>query len=108
MGINPDWVGYLRYCAQAGLGQYDLAKIELTGSTIAAVARKYKLHPDIDRELKWMGPMLELPPSLGSLPGVRQIPQRITKVRITDVPRPFVSVRLGSDGAAVSAIRVFL
>jgi uncharacterized protein (DUF362 family) len=69
MGINPDWVGYLRYCAQAGLGQFDLAKIEVTGSTIASVARKYELSPDIDRELKWMGPMNELPPSLGSLPG---------------------------------------
>ena len=67
MGINPDWVGYLRYCAQAGLGQYDLAKIDVTGSAIASVAKKYKLHPDIDRELKWMGPMKELPPSLGSL-----------------------------------------
>ena len=67
MGINPDWVGYLRYCAQAGLGQYDLAKIEVTGATLASVARKYKLHPDIDRELKWMGPMKELPPALGGL-----------------------------------------
>lgn len=67
MGVNPDWVAYLRYCAQAGLGQYDLSKIEIVGSTIAAVAKKYKLHPDIDRELKWMGPMHELPPSLGSL-----------------------------------------
>lgn len=73
MGINPDWVGYLRYCAQAGLGQYDLAKIEVTGSTIAAVAKKYKLHPDIDRELKWMGPMNELPPSLGSLPEIKSL-----------------------------------
>jgi uncharacterized protein (DUF362 family) len=70
MGIDPDWVGYLRYCAQAALGQYDLARIELTGSTIASVARKYKLHPDIDRELQWMGPMKELPPSLGSLLGL--------------------------------------
>jgi uncharacterized protein (DUF362 family) len=73
MGINPDWVGYLRYCAQAGLGQYDLTKIEITGSAIASVAKKYKLHPDIDRELKWMGPMKELPPSLGSLPGIHNL-----------------------------------
>jgi uncharacterized protein (DUF362 family) len=69
MGINPDWVGYLRYCAQAGLGQYDLANIHVIGSTIASVAKKYGLHPDIDRELQWMGPMNELPPLLGSLPG---------------------------------------
>lgn len=67
MGINPDWVGYLRYCAQAGIGQYDLSKINIVGSPIASVAKKYKLHPDIDRELKWMGPMKELPPSLGML-----------------------------------------
>jgi uncharacterized protein (DUF362 family) len=73
MGVNPDWVGYLRYCAQAGLGQYDLTKIEVTGATIASVAKKYKLHPDIDRELKWMGPMKELPPSLGSLPGLHNL-----------------------------------
>jgi uncharacterized protein (DUF362 family) len=67
MGINPDWVGYLRYCGQTGLGQYDLSKIEVVGSTIASVERKYELHKDIERELKWMGPMQELPPSLGSL-----------------------------------------
>jgi uncharacterized protein (DUF362 family) len=73
MGINPDWVGYLRYCAQAGLGQYDLARIQVTGATIASVAKKYKLHPDIDRELKWMGPMKELPPSLGSIPEIRNL-----------------------------------
>lgn len=73
MGVNPDWVGYLRYCAQAGLGQYDLTKIEVIGATIASVAKKYKLHPDIDRELKWMGPMKELPPALGSLPGLHNL-----------------------------------
>lgn len=73
MGIDPNWVGYLRYCAQAGLGQYDLSKISVIGSTIASVAKKYKLHPDIDRELKWMGPMKELPPSLGSLPEVKKL-----------------------------------
>jgi len=67
MGINPDWIGYLRYCAQAWLGQYDLAKIQVTGATLASVVRKYKLHPDIDRELKWMGPMKELPPVMGVL-----------------------------------------
>ncbi len=67
MGINPDWVGYLRYCAETGLGQYDLSKIDVVGATIASVGKKYQLHPDIERELKWMGPMKELPPMLGSL-----------------------------------------
>jgi uncharacterized protein (DUF362 family) len=67
MGINPDWVGYLSYCGQAGLGQYDLSKIDVLGATIASVQRKYKLSEDINLELKWMGPMHELPPKVGSL-----------------------------------------
>ena len=67
MGINPDWVGYLVYCGQVGLGQYDLAKIEVIGPPIASVQKKYRLHADIDRELRWMGPMEDLPPKLGRL-----------------------------------------
>ena len=67
MGINPEWVGYLGYCAQAGLGQYDLSKIEVVGPAIASVQKKYQLHQDIERELQWMGPMEELPPKVGSL-----------------------------------------
>ncbi len=67
MGINPDWVGYLNFCAQAGLGQYDLSQIEVIGPTPASVQKKYELHPDIQRELQWMGPMTDLPPTLGSL-----------------------------------------
>jgi uncharacterized protein (DUF362 family) len=67
MGINPDWVGYLQYCGQLGVGEYDLAKIQVIGASIASVQKKYKLHPDIDRELQWMGPMDELPFKLGSI-----------------------------------------
>jgi uncharacterized protein (DUF362 family) len=65
MGINPDWMGYLRFCAEFGLGQYDLAKIDVRGEKIEAVRRKYMLHQDIERELQWMGPLLELPTKLG-------------------------------------------
>ena len=40
MGINPDWPGYLKYCCDAGLGQYDLGKIDLRGGVeIRASAR---------------------------------------------------------------------
>jgi uncharacterized protein (DUF362 family) len=65
MGINPEWMGYLRYCAEFGVGQYDLAKIDIRGEKIEAVRRKYQLHQDIERELQWMGPLLELPMKLG-------------------------------------------
>ena len=32
---------------------------------LASVQKKYRLHPDIELQLKWMGPMEELPPNLG-------------------------------------------
>ena len=65
MGVNPEWVGYLGYCAQAGLGQADLSRIDIRGAKVSAVARKYRMHADLDRELKWMGPMKEIPEKLG-------------------------------------------
>lgn len=65
MGIDAGWIGYLQYCWQVGLGQYDLDKIELRGEPIAAVRRTYRLHKDIERELQWLGPLTDLPPKLG-------------------------------------------
>jgi uncharacterized protein (DUF362 family) len=65
MGIDPSWLGYLNYCGQSGLGQYDLAQIDIRGAKLADVTRKYQLHRDIERELQWIGPMTELPPKLG-------------------------------------------
>lgn len=67
MGINPDWVGYLKYCGQAGLGQYDLAKIAVVGAPVSSVQRKYQLHPDIQHELEWMGPLKNGSPTIGSI-----------------------------------------
>jgi hypothetical protein len=44
-----------------------LDKIDVVGANLASVKRSYRLHPDIQRELKWMGPMEGLPPILGEL-----------------------------------------
>ncbi len=65
MGIDAKWIGYLNFCGQFGVGQFDLEKIDLRGEKIADVRRKYQLHQDIERELQWMGPMTDLPPKLG-------------------------------------------
>ncbi len=65
MGINPAWLGYLNYCGQLGLGNYDIARIDVIGEKIADVQKKYRMHQDIDRELEWMGEMRDLPPKLG-------------------------------------------
>ena len=48
-----------------GTGELRLKKIRVRGAALDAVRKKYRLHPDIDRELQWMGPMEDLPPKLG-------------------------------------------
>jgi uncharacterized protein (DUF362 family) len=65
MGVDANWLGWLKYCGEVGVGQSDLAKIDIRGAQIAAVQKKYRMHSDVDRMLKWMGPMEELPPKLG-------------------------------------------
>jgi len=65
MGVDANWLGWMKYCGEVGVGQWDLSKIDIRGVQIAAVQKKYRLHPDIDLQLKWMGPMEELPPNLG-------------------------------------------
>jgi uncharacterized protein (DUF362 family) len=65
MGIDPSCVGALVYCYQAGLGQYDLDKIDVRGTKVADVRRAYRLPPDADTGKQWMGPMEDLPPRLG-------------------------------------------
>jgi len=57
MGIDPTWVGYLQYSGAVGLGNYDLARIDVRGETIASVARKYKMNDNFDKEIQWMGPL---------------------------------------------------
>jgi len=57
MGIEPKWVGYLQYCGEVGIGNYDMAKIDVRGETVASVKRNYQVSPNIDRELQWMGPL---------------------------------------------------
>jgi uncharacterized protein (DUF362 family) len=65
MGIDPNWLGWLKYSGEVGLGQWDLSQIDVQGAQIAAVQKKYRLHADVDRMLKWRGPLEELPPNLG-------------------------------------------
>jgi uncharacterized protein (DUF362 family) len=67
MGIDPKWVGYLQYCEQYGLGNYDISKIDVRGETIASLKRNYQLHKDIDIHLQWMGPAGPKPVIVGSL-----------------------------------------
>ena len=65
MGVDADWLGWLKYASEVGLGQSDLSKIDIRGAQIASVQKKYRLHTDIELMLKWRGPMEELPVNLG-------------------------------------------
>jgi uncharacterized protein (DUF362 family) len=56
MGIDYAKVGYLNYCAQAGLGQGDLARIDVVGARIADHVKPYKLHDNVEKQLIWMQP----------------------------------------------------
>jgi uncharacterized protein (DUF362 family) len=56
MGIELAKVGYLQYCAEAGMGQADLGRIEILGEPVARHVRKYKLHDRIDQQLRWLAP----------------------------------------------------
>ncbi len=65
MGVDANWLGWLKYCGEVGVGQWDLANIDIRGARIGTVRKKYRMHSDVDRMLQWMGPMQELPPKLG-------------------------------------------
>jgi uncharacterized protein (DUF362 family) len=56
MGIDFAKIGYLNYCAQAGLGEGDLKKIEIVGETVARHVKTYKLAPNIEQQLIWRKP----------------------------------------------------
>jgi len=56
MGINPAQVGYLAYCAQMGMGEYNMDRIEVVGEAVRNHIKKYRLADNIDGQLRWMNP----------------------------------------------------
>jgi len=56
MGIDFAKIGYLNYCAGAGLGESDLKKIEIAGEPLAGHIKTYRLAPNIEQQLLWMKP----------------------------------------------------
>ncbi|MGO8701890.1 MAG: DUF362 domain-containing protein [Limisphaerales bacterium] len=57
MGIDFGKIGYLNYCAQTGLGEADLSKIEIVGPALKDYIKPYKLAKSIDQQLIWMKPV---------------------------------------------------
>lgn len=57
MGIDFAQVGYLNYCGQAGMGETDLAKIQILGPALKEHVRSYKLAKNLDQQLVWKQPV---------------------------------------------------
>jgi len=64
MGVDTEKVGYLNFCADAGLGQFDLSKIEIIGETLANHVKSYRLSRNIEKQLEWLTPLKERADSL--------------------------------------------
>ena len=61
MGIDPATIGYLNFCALAGMGEFDINKIEVIGERVANHIKTYQLPTNIERQLEWMTPFREAP-----------------------------------------------
>jgi len=53
MGIDFAKIGYLNYCAKAGMGQADLTKIEIVGPALKDYIKPYKMPTGIEKMLGW-------------------------------------------------------
>jgi uncharacterized protein (DUF362 family) len=56
MGIEFSQVGYLNFCAEAGMGQSDQEEIEILGDQIRNYTQPYRLNKNIEQQLIWMKP----------------------------------------------------
>jgi uncharacterized protein (DUF362 family) len=54
MGFDFSKIGYLTFCAQAGLGRTDLNNMEVLGERISDCIRRYRPHDRIEQQYKWM------------------------------------------------------
>ncbi|MBC8874736.1 MAG: DUF362 domain-containing protein [Planctomycetes bacterium] len=53
MGVDFADVGYLNYCADAGLGQGDRSMVGVVGADPVKCVQKYKMHDRFDGQMKW-------------------------------------------------------
>jgi uncharacterized protein (DUF362 family) len=60
MGIDPAYLKYLEWCGAAGMGNWDMGRIDVEGARIRDIAREYRLHEDIATQIKWMDGRYEL------------------------------------------------
>lgn len=54
MGFDPHKIGYMVFCAQAGMGEMENERIEILGPPIVELARPYKPHETIEKQYGWI------------------------------------------------------
>ncbi len=54
MGINPRYMKYLEWCADAGMGTFDLSKIKVKGSDYKKHIIKYEMNKNFERQIAWI------------------------------------------------------
>ncbi len=59
MGINFEDIGYLNFCNNTGPFNGDLSRIELTGESIDAHRKHYRLSDNIKDQLVWKDPLAD-------------------------------------------------
>jgi uncharacterized protein (DUF362 family) len=59
MGHDPAGVGYLHYCQRAGLGEADLAAIEVLGPPLASLQRPCRPSSTLRQQQGWADPAVE-------------------------------------------------
>ena len=64
MGMDITKIGYLNFCADAGMGQLNLNKIDVVGEKLANHIKTYKLNRNIDKQMQWLTPLREKGESL--------------------------------------------
>jgi uncharacterized protein (DUF362 family) len=53
MGVDFHSVGYLHYCAERGLGEADMDKIEVVGERVKDCVRPFRLHHAVEEQYAW-------------------------------------------------------
>lgn len=64
MGVDPANLGYLNFAANAGMGEYDIDKIEVIGEKVADHIKPYVMSRNIEKQLQWLTPLRERAESL--------------------------------------------
>lgn len=54
MGVNPQYMKYLEWCGDLGMGHFDPAKIDVRGERIENRRITYKLHQQLEEQIAWI------------------------------------------------------